>query len=142
MNYYLFEFLPKVVVKPGVEERVVTRGRHGDRVHQEERKVVKLPRARRYVDVVHQVDQVERKPRHTEYRHHGYQHAIGAAFPLSVRFFFSSVFGTGLGARSVVQLQRHADVAEGDYDEREHELHGRRQPTVYLQHKVTRTLVL
>lgn len=74
------------------------------------------------VKVVDDVDDVERQPRDTEYGDHGDQHSVSPALPLAIRFFALAGLAAGFGARSVVQLDRHAYVAEGDYEKRHDEL--------------------
>jgi len=123
-QYYthLLEFLAKVVVEPGVEERIVAGAAHGDAVRHEETEPVVGPIVGVRVEVVDDVDDVERQPGHTEYGDHGDQHPIGPAFPLAIRFFALAGLAAGFGARAIVQLHRHAYVAEGDYEERHDEL--------------------
>jgi len=43
-------------------------------VSREEEQVVVFPRGRLQIEIVQQVDGGQRKPRHAEYSHHGYQH--------------------------------------------------------------------
>lgn len=122
---YLFEFLAKVVVEPGVEERIVAGAAHGDEVRGEEAELVVGPVVGLRVEVIHDVDDVERQPGNAEYRDHGDQHPVGAAFPLAISLLALARLAAGLGARPIIQLDRHAYVAEGDDEERHDELHYR-----------------
>lgn len=94
MATYLFELLPEVVVEPGVEEGVVARGGHGDGVSDEEAEVVIPPVSRRDVHIIDEVDEVQRKPGHSEDGHHSDEHPIGPPFPLPVCLLLP----VGLGA--------------------------------------------
>lgn len=81
------------------------------------------------IKIVDDVDDVERQPRHPEYGDHGDQHPISSALPLAIRFLALAGLATGFGARSIVQLDRHAYVAESDYEKRHDELQYRGERT-------------
>lgn len=81
------------------------------------------------VEVIDDIDDVQRQPGYTEYGDHGDQHPVGPALPLAVRFFALAGLAAGFGTRPIVQLDRHAYVAEGDYEERHDELQYRSERT-------------
>lgn len=99
----------------------------------EEAEVVVAPVSGRNVDIVDEIDQVERKPADAEDSHHSDQHPVGSTLPLPVRFFFAARLGPWLATRPVVQLHRHFDVAEGDDGERHHKLKGSGNPSKNLK---------
>lgn len=74
------------------------------------------------VKVVDDVDDVERQPGHAEYGDHGDQHPVGPALPLAILLLALAGLAAGFGARPIVELDRHAHVAEGDHEERHDEL--------------------
>jgi len=119
---YLLEFLAEIVIEPGVEERIVTSATHGDAVRHEEAQFVVGPVVRVRIEVVDDVDDVERHPGHAEYDDHRDQHTIRAALSLAIRLLALAGLVAGLGARPILQLDRHADVAEGDDEEWHDEL--------------------
>lgn len=86
----------------------------------------------RNVNVVKEVDQVKWKPRNSEYRDHGDQHPVSPALPLAISLLLARVLGAGLAASPVIELERHSHVAEGDDEERKHELHRRRHTAKHL----------
>jgi hypothetical protein len=98
----LFEFLPEVLVEPGVQKRVVACGTHRYGMDHEETQIIVPPGANRNVYVVQKINDIQRKPRNAEDGYHGNKHAIRSAFPLSVQFFFSGILGTRFGPRAVV----------------------------------------
>lgn len=128
----LLELLAKILVEPGVQERVVARGRHGHRVGHEEAQEVESPVHGGYVEVVENVDQIQRQPRDTEYGNHRYQHSVGAPLPVAICFFLAHVLTARFGLGSVVQFEADAGVAKSDDDKRQNELHSSGQTPVDL----------
>lgn len=122
---YLFKFLAKVVIQPGVEERIVAGAAHGETVRHEEAELVVGPVVGVRIEIIDDVDDVEWQPRHAEYSDHGDQHPVGAALPLAIRLLAFARLAAGLGTRPIIQLNRDAHVAEGDDEERHDELHYR-----------------
>ena len=125
----VFELLAEVLVEPGVEERVVAGGAHGDGVRDEEEQVevgpVRPAEAQVGGDVVQDVHQVQGQPGEAEDGHHGDQHAVGAPLPLSVRLLLAQRLGAGLALGPAGELQRDERVCAGDDEERYDELqHG------------------
>lgn len=139
---YLLELLAEIVVEPGVEEWIVTGAAHGDAVRHEEAQLVVVPVVRVRVEVVDDVDDVERHPGHAEYDDHRDQHAIRAALPLAVRLLALAGLAAGLGARPVLQLDRHAGVAEGDDEERHGELQYRGEQAEDLAERLVGPVLL
>lgn len=131
------EFLPEIVVEPGIEEYVVAGGWHGYRVSQKaenpfnkrkkmdlnqlkgtmrkvinwQAKIVVFPPGHSVfgVEVVEQVDEIEGHPGGSKNCHHGNQHAIGATFTFTIQFLSAATPQTDFSffTAAVSQFERH-----------------------------------
>ena len=77
--------LPEGLVQPPVEEGIVAGGGHGEGVAGEEGDVVPLPAVDAVVEVLRDVDDVEREPAEDEDHQNGHQEAAPSPVPRSLR---------------------------------------------------------
>src|SRR5690606_11443435 len=117
------ELFAKVLVEPGIEEWIVAGRRHGDGMHQKKEGALVRPLGDFDIEVSQEVEDVQRKPRNNEDDHHRYEHAVRLARPLAFLLLASGRHTARYHLGTVPQLATDLDVAKGDDDKWDDELH-------------------
>lgn len=96
----LLKLLSEVFVEPCIEKRVIASGGDGHGMCEEEEEVEVDTEI---VEIVHYIDQVERKPANAEDGDHRDQHSVRALLLLSIRLLSACAFAARFRFRPLIQ---------------------------------------